>query len=552
MSSAPSDLSHSYDDLRLDRRGNPPYRLLRGVNDGLVRRFERALADPRRAQRKLLAKILRAARSTAFARDYGLAGVRDLERFRARVPIAGFERFAPYVERIAAGERGVLTRARVLQFLETSGTTGAAKLIPVTRDYARGVSHAQTLWVLGLLREHEALAKGSALTLVSPAEHGRTAGGVPYGSNTGRMHRAQPWWVRLRYPVPYAAYCIEDPEARLYTVLRFALQADVRSISTANPTTVLLICRKLREHREALGADLAGGSLRHGPARDLSPMLRRRLESKLRRQPVPERWSPARIWNLQRINCWKGGSAAWFLPLLPEALGAPLPIGEVGISASECFLGICLSQHWPGCVAWPLGEFQEYVADDGSLHALWELERGATYRTVITGFHGLYRYDLGDLVRVVGRYRNTPVLRFLRRQGNLLNATGEKLDEIQLVRAMERSCQRLGLPRVPFTLRLLMAAQPSYELGLETDHPSDGLAEILDEELGRANVEYAAKRDSQRLGPPSLRRFPQGTYACARAAAVAAGVPDGQYKDPVMALDEATWTRLERAAGQCD
>ena len=74
-----------HDPRTLERRGHPAYRLLRAVHDPLVRRFERAVADPQRAQRKLLASILAGTRGTAFSRDHRLDGVRSLEQLRARL-----------------------------------------------------------------------------------------------------------------------------------------------------------------------------------------------------------------------------------------------------------------------------------------------------------------------------------------------------------------------------------------------------------------------------------------------------------------------------------
>jgi hypothetical protein len=532
----------------LDRRGNPAYRLLRAVHDPLVRRFEAAVADPERAQRRLLASILAGTRGTAFSRDHGLDGVSSLEQLQRRLPVAGYERVAPYLQRLAAGERAVLTRAPVQHLLETSGTTGPSKWIPVTKRWSKGVSEAQTLWVLGLVKEHAALAEGAALTLVSPAVVGHSPGGIPIGNNTGRMHLAQPWWVRRRYPVPYEAYCLPDPELRLYAVLRFALQADVRSITTANPTTVLLIARKLHEHAEALSADLECGGLEHGPAAGLSPALRGPLLRGLLRRPAPRCWKPAELWSLDVVSCWKGGLASWFLPRLPGALGAHIPLREVGISASETFLGIPLPGGHDGCVAWPLGELVELVADDGSVHGLWDLDLGAEYRVVISGHHGLLRYDLGDVVRVVGRYRRAPVLVFVRRHGNQLSATGEKLTETQLLAAMDHSCAALALERAPFTLRLVMGERPHYELLIEASCDAGTLAESLDEQLGRHNVEYASKRRSERLGGLRVRALPPGTYAALRRRAVAAGTPEGQYKHPVMVLRPEQWQALEEAA----
>lgn len=74
--------------------------------------FRRALADPGRAQERVLARIVAGARSSAFARDHGLVGPRDLER----VPVRTWEELWPWVERAVSGEPRVLCDAPVTRF----------------------------------------------------------------------------------------------------------------------------------------------------------------------------------------------------------------------------------------------------------------------------------------------------------------------------------------------------------------------------------------------------------------------------------------------------
>jgi hypothetical protein len=416
------DIVSPFDSFSFDWRGNVPYRLMRGGQGRLVHRFEEAVRDPESAQRQVLARVLDGVRNTAFGQDHDLSTVDSVEAFRSRVPISAYESLAPYILRIAAGERGVLTEAPVRHLLETSGTTGAQKWIPATATFARGVSAARMLWLLGLVREHEMVTGGAALPLASPGEHGRTSGGLTFGSSTGRMLLEQPWWVRVRCPVPYAVFMIPDPEARIYTILRFAIQADVKSITAARPSTVLQLFRKLEEHREPLETDLADGTLTHGPATSLPRRLRRSLEIHLAKRRPSSGWRPRDLWDLVAVNCRKGGATACLLPSIQEYIGPDVAIRDLGISASEGFLAIALSGAWDGGVAWPLGEFQEYVDDAGVPHTMWEIETGGVYRVVLTGTHGLYRYDLGDVVQMVGTYRHTPVLRFLRRATDSGNA----------------------------------------------------------------------------------------------------------------------------------
>ncbi len=67
---------------------------------------------------------------------------------------------------------------------------------------------------------------------------------------------------------------------------------------------------------------------------------------------------------------------------------------------------------------------------------------------------------------------------------------------------------------------------------------------MFDRVLSGLNVEYASKRSSGRLAPPEAVKFAPGHYARLRDARVAAGASAGQIKDPVIALNEAEWSRV--------
>ena len=55
------------------------------------------------------------------------------------------------------------------------------------------------------------------------------------------------------------------------------------------------------------------------------------------------------------------------------------------------------------------------IGDSGILFAD-QVEVGKSYEVIITTVSGLYRYRLGDVVKVVGFFNNTPLLEFLYRQ----------------------------------------------------------------------------------------------------------------------------------------
>ncbi len=522
--------------------GHGPYRLLRGLHAPAVRDLARACADPRGAQEARLRAVLAEVSDTEQGRVLGLRRELSLDAYRDTVPVRTHADLLPLLDRVAAGEIGVLTRSPVRMLLETSGTTGRPKWLPVTDPWARSVGAAQSLWVLSMLRDDEALARGSALSIVSAAEHARSSGGLPIGANTGRMFLAQPWYVRLRAPVPYAVYCLEDPEIRAYGILRHALAQPVRSWSTANPSTILLYCRRMVAWWDDLAQDCADGTFRCGPAAALPDAARRRLGrlggwGGFPRARLPAEPLPARAWSLRRVSCWTGGSAPFFLEKLATALGAEVPVREAGVNASEGAFGVSVDDLGP--IAWLAGHVLEFIDAGGRARWAWELEEGAEYRLVVSTEAGLLRYDMGDLVRVVGWAGGAPRIVFVRKAGNFLNATGEKVTEDQIVAAARAVAPRA----VGVSVSLGWGERPWFRLAVEMDDATNDLANRFDVALRGGNLEYASKRDTDRLAAPVVHLVPPGTFTAWKLARVRAGAPDAQVKDPIV-LESSRWDAL--------
>lgn len=533
----------------LGAEGPGVYRLLRAGRRDVVRGFLDTLQNPKEAQEARLRVIVDEMKDSAFGRAHVLGSVRRLDDLRQAVPVRTHAELEPWLARVAHGERQVLTRSPVTMLLETSGTTGRPKHLPATAPWAESVAAAQALWVLKMVKDHPELGEGRALTVVSPVAHAQSPGGLPIGSNTGRMHAAQPWYVKARYPVPDRVFDLEPTELKWYTLLRFALQQSITSITTANPSTVLLLCRRLKEWAEPLSRDLADGTLRHGPAAMLDRWTRRRLSWRLRRRRPPTDWRPARIWPLKLVNCWKGGPAAYFTSRLPDALGGAVPIREVGITASEGYFAIPLGDDWPGGVMWAGGHVLEFVSDDGTPRWGWELEVGERVRLVITTEAGLCRYDLADTLEVVGRCGRLPVLRFVGKTGRWLNTTGEKVTEAQVARAVRTAAAETGAQLAGFCVRIRWSEVPDFEVVAEGTGVDDALARAFDRALRAENIEYDAKRKSERIGPAQVQAVSPGTFLRWREGRVADGAPEGQVKDPVIAATDVEWARVAQAAG---
>jgi hypothetical protein len=533
--------------------GNPPFDLLAGIYRPLLERFRNESRDPSGTQRARLAAILAANADTDVGRRYGFASISSPEEFRARVPAIGFDEMAADVERIANGERNVLTSEPVLRFVKTSGTTGASKRIPVTASLEREVRDAQMIWLVNLLRENRHHPDGRKLTLVSPADEEATPAGIPIGANTGRMANAMPWFVRL-FSAPHRdVLAVRDADVRAYLVTLACAGTDAGTLTTANPSTVWLLAQRLRSWEAALAEQLdAGGLPAHTPGgveipaatrRALSRRFRRRREQARRLREAAKDSSALfpTLWpRLTTVNCWRGGASAFYLEKLRPELGS-IPVRDPGLCASEGFFAIPLESGTAAGVLFTGGPFFEFEPVDGGSSAGVEgLEEGREYEIRITTCGGLYRYAMKDVIRVVGKWENTPLVEFVRKAGSILSINGEKVSDAQVLSAAAAAARGQGIALTGAGAAIEMTDPPHYLALIETPAhaaaaPSrDSFAEEFDRALSSANVEYAGRRADGRLGAAQVRYVPAGSFEEKRRALVAKGGPETQVKIPVL------------------
>jgi hypothetical protein len=525
-------------------------------------RFERATQDPIAEQHRKLMQIMGANRDTEYGRKHGFARVYDLRAYRRWVPTVTYDDIRPYVERMAGGERNVLTAESPIMFAMTSGTTGKPKLIPVTAT-CRGRDHADQVrvWLHHARLAHPGIFDGKIVSLVSPAAVGKTAAGIPYGSTSGMMYRDMNPLVRRCYAIPYFVFEIEDYDAVYYTVMRLALECDVTLLATANPSSVHKLLEVTDAEAESLIRDVQDGTLRKDLALDAS--IRARVERRISRNPArareldaarrrrDSRLLPADYWpHLQLIACWKGGTVGGAVERFPEwfdpdARGM-VPVRDWGYLSSEARGSIPLSDEGDGGVLTistnvfefvPVDQLESRPDDPESWRFLGVegVEVGKQYYVFVTTTGGLYRYDINDVIEVTGSYHRTPVIAFRRKGRGMTSLTGEKLSENQVIDAFAAAATSLELSVGHFR------AEPDsdetryvFKVELEQPIPEDqqaALLERIDESLCESNLEYKSKRASGRLHAPLLQVMKAGWHEEETKQAVANGKPVFQSKE---------------------
>jgi GH3 auxin-responsive promoter len=455
-------------------------------------------------QRGILRATVQRNADCEYGRAHRFATIRSVRDFRDAVPPSTWDDYAGATDRIARGERGVLTTEPVRLLEPSSGSTSASKLVPYTAslkaEYQRGLKP----WLHHMYLAYPRLLRGSSYWSITPpgaalaelrARYAASPESVPIGfdEDADYLGPIAKRLVSLVFAVPDEVARSTDTEKFLDdTCVHLLAARNLALVSVWNPTLFLILLDRMRERADALVPRLAG--------------RRDEVAGALRDEDWPALWP-----GLTVISCWADAAAA-----APAAALASRFPGAVlqpkGLLATEGFVSLPLVAAG-GAVLSARSHFFEFFEADGESptvpsdgHTLMahELEVGRKYGVMLTTGGGLYRYRLGDLVEVTGRFGVLPMLRFLGRLDHVSDLVGEKLSEAFVTEVL-RSC---GVAEAS-----LVASVDHYDL--RTDSSDASVAPRVDRAL-RANFHYDHARRLGQLGPVRCAPAPPATLGATR------------------------------------
>ncbi len=526
-----------------------------------VHRFLQQCQSARRVQRQVLGRILRQGAQSAYGYDHGLADIRSLADFRRRIPIAGYDYAAPYIDRVATGETTALFPAgeEILAFVQTSATTGRPKVFPANRSWFQAYQRGWDVWGVQAFSDHPALFGLPIVQLAGAWRMGTTPGGHTITVSSALIERFQSPFIRRHYALPPEIARIRNLDARGYAAARFAAAGPVGFLSTVTPAWFLRLADNLRQHAPTLIRDLADGTIDR--RFDIEPDLRARLEW-LARRPQPQRAQVlaqalqrrgelrARdVWRPQLLSCWLGGTVGHAARGLAAEFG-DVPVRDQGLLSSEGRHTVPLHDgvpHGPLSIDANYYEFLPAHEPGGDPLEAHELTVGADYRLIFSTLSGLYRYDIGDIVRCVGWQGEAPVLEFLQKAAGYCDLEGEKLSSHTVCEAVTWAGHRLGHDLACYTWAPLRrpGQPPRYALVVEASalpRPAAGreLVRLIDQRLQEQVLVYGTARASRILGSPLLVRLSDGEWRRRQErAARAQQASELQFKHPPLVSDLA-------------
>ncbi|MGQ4650478.1 GH3 family domain-containing protein [Lyngbya aestuarii] len=525
-------------------------------------KFARNTRQTEAVQGQFLQNLLVAHQDTELGRKFGLKEIKTIEQFQQQVPILPYSSYEPLTERIAQGEPNILTAEPVVYLTLTSGSTGKKKLIPTTRR-SQNIVRQATLTSMGFLSGalgDQGLKYGQLLVTNSTQLWGRTCGGIAYGPSSAGVLRMDKRLYKQFFAHPYETLQPANSLARHYVCLLFSLREPLMRGMIANfPMLILRTCNYLEKYAEDLLEDLAKGTI--APWLELEPEIRARLEQQW--TPAPSRaaelrqilksegrLTPKLAWsNLSFVATARGGTSDFYFERFPNYFGDTPGWGAV-YSSAEGMFSIYHSLNNDSSILAIESGFFEFIPEDQ-----WEVEHpktllatevkvGECYRILITTYGGFYRYDIGDVVEVVGFYNTAPLIVFRYRHGGFISSTTEKTTEFHVTQVMQALQQEFNLQLEDFCITLSEHDFPArYLVNIELASGeilgnSENFLNRFDGKLQKVNTHYEiSRRDA--IPSPQLRILESGSFAVLRQRQLQRGIPDSQLKFPHISEDRS-------------
>ncbi|XP_060795297.1 GH3 domain-containing protein isoform X2 [Neoarius graeffei] len=382
----------------------------------------------------------------------------DTVDFRKRHPITTYDHYEKLVQQVASGEEKVVVMETPTLTM-TSGSSGCCKMLLNTKktnsDY----------FLQGLSVCVDVMRKCFPGTMSLQTTFRVCYPSAERYSEAGLKIVAAPFSSEDTHHLctsPAAILQVQNEHDALYLQLLFALKdRHVGVLESRFSCIVLDTFRLLEKHWEELADDVESGRI--SSRLHLDARLRLALEKRMKPDPVrgaelrtaiTEGFEgiALRLWpHLHLIHSTDSGPHQIYGDGLRQHYCRGVPFYSPLYAASEGLIGVNLwplqdRRHYLLCPRSMFFEFlpEEHLDTQHTLNTLStllmdEVEEGKNYELIITNASGLFRYRLGDVVKVVGFHNRCPVVEFLYRPSETLNVRGEKVNEALFLAALKKA-----------------------------------------------------------------------------------------------------------------
>ncbi|KAK9756988.1 hypothetical protein RND81_01G133900 [Saponaria officinalis] len=551
-----------------------------------LKELQSLTVDANDVQEKLLEDILTKNGGTEYLNKY-MKGSTDVRTFKERVPVIGYDGIQPYIQRIANGEdSSLITSHSITEMLCSSGTSnGEPKLMPSIAEDLDRRTFVYNL-IMPIVNQYiPGLDEGKAMYLYFVKAEMSTPCGLPARTVLTSYYKSKHFKGRSRnipfndYTSPDQAILCEDSNQSMYCQLLagLVLRHQVLRLGAVFASAFLRAITYLEKNWTKLCNDIRKGKL---------DTLITSPECQLAMSNILSSPNPSLANEIEKIcgnSSWRGilcklwpkakyieavvtGSMAQYIPSLEYYSDKKLPLVCPMYASSECYFGVNLKplcdpsevsftllpnmgyfEFIPlGENAWSLDGDEETEVHPNNVVGLVQVKLGCYYELVVSTYAGLYRYRIGDVLRVTGFHNKAPQFRFICRKNVVLSLDNDKTSEEDLHKSITEA-KKLLEPHNAMLLEYTSFADASTVPGhyvlyweIRHEHPKQvhsNLHDVLKEccITIEEELDYIYRRcrtHDKCIGPLEIRVVKPGTFEALMDLFISRGGSMNQYKTP--------------------
>ncbi|KAL5573183.1 hypothetical protein UlMin_022780 [Ulmus minor] len=552
-------------------------------NEKSLQFIEDVTENAHEVQTQVLAEILSRSANVEYFQRHGLNGCTDRKTFKKVIPIVTYEDLKPDIDRIANGDTSpILCSKPISEFLTSSGTSGGErKLMPTIEEELGRRSLLYSLLMPVMSQYVPGLDKGKGMYFLFIKSEAKTPGGLVARPVLTSYYKS--FHFKNRFNDPYTNYTspnevilCPDSYQSMYSQLLCGLfqNREVLRVGAVFASGFIRAIKFLEKHWSSVAEDIRTGTLnpeitdfsvRDSVLKILKPNpdLADFIEEECRK----ESWKGiiTRLWpNTKYIDVIVTGTMSQYIPTL-DYYSNGLPLVCTMYASSECYFGLNLNPLCkPSEVSYTLiptmayfeflpvnrrDGFTNSISDSNSdknqeLVELVDVKLGEEYELVVTTYSGLYRYQVGDILKVAGFKNKAPQFSFVCRKNVVLSIDSDKTDEVELQNAVENATNKhlnpFGASLIEYTSYADTSTIPGHyvlywEISQNGSTPIPG--SVLEDccltvEESLNSVYRQGRVWDKSIGPLEIKMVEIGTFDKLMDYALSQGASINQYKAP--------------------
>ena len=440
-------------------------------------------------QTEWMHSLLNSASNTEYGKTHKFSEIKNYDQFKKQIPINDYESLKPLIDRTRRGEQNLLWNSDIKWFAKSSGTTDKSKFLPVSKESLDGCHYNAGRDMITLhcynnpqtqLFTGKNLALGGSFKQDVFGDYHSFHGDV-----SAIIIQNLPVWADFFRAPDISIALMDEWESKLEKMALSMMNENVASLAGV-PSWMMVLLKRILEKKNVTSI------------KEVWPNLEVYFHGGVSFTPYKEQF--VKLFDNDKVN---------FLQLYSASEGFFGIQDQLKSDELLLMLDYGIFYEFIELADWQNNNFSKTIN-------LEEAKVGIDYAIIISTNAGLWRYQLGDVIR----FTTTNPYRFKisGRTKQYINAFGEELMVHNTDNAIALACEKTHALVKDYTVAPIFMQKNSgaHEWLIEFEKEPNNFeffVALLDESLKKQNSDYEAKRyNNFVLHFPEVKKMPPNTF----------------------------------------